>query len=177
MTRILFMSDTHLDVRRPHQVVRQRKIEFQDVFAQIIDYALENEVDLICHSGDLYDLKRPSPVEVQKTIEQLLKLKEKDIKFYVIRGNHDGSADLDDIFGGWSGEYIKTPQLSNVELIDPRYDEARKLDTVGYRDFSNEIRVYGVGYFRQETQEKLKQYIPLESVDSSRYNILLMHGF
>ena len=177
MVKILFVGDTHLDIEQPPAIARQRKKDFQNVFEQIINFAISNNVDLICHLGDLFDNPRPSPFEVGFVLRQLLRLAEKDINFYVIRGNHEGSADIEDLFRGWAGDYVKIPNLHTVQLIDPKFDESRHLTTIGYRDFSNSIRIYGMGYYRSEIIDVVKKYIPLTKIDSSKINILLMHCF
>nr|MDO8118416.1 metallophosphoesterase [Candidatus Sigynarchaeota archaeon] len=117
--RVLFTGDTHLDVSYPPVIARQRNKDFQNAFKQIIDGAIQNNVSLVCHAGDLFNNSSPAPVEVQFVMGQLARLGEKGIPFYCIRGNHEGAADLDNLFKGWAGEYVKGPAMNHVELIDP----------------------------------------------------------
>jgi len=176
-TTILFTSDTHVDVSNPAPIARLRKAEFTSVFKQIIDIAVERRVSAVCHAGDLFDTASPSPTQVMFVVGQLQRLGDHGIKFFYIRGNHEGAADLDNLPRGWAGEYVKMPAMAHVELVDPRFDEARGIKTPGYRDFTDTIRIYGVGYYRSDTLDVIKKYIKIEKIDQDKFNILLLHAY
>jgi DNA repair exonuclease SbcCD nuclease subunit len=177
MVRILFTGDTHLDVNYPATIARSRNNEFQDIFDQIIELAIKENVQIVCHLGDMFNNSAPAPVEVRLVIEKLARLGEHGIQFYCIRGNHEGSADLEGVFKGWAGEYVSAASMDHVHLIDPVFDKARHISTYGYRDLPGSIRIYGIGYFFNETGQKLKETVDIETLDQDKYNIVLLHAY
>ena len=59
------------------------------MFEKIIDRIIEEKVDFVIHSGDLFDNSRPSPMALLTFQKGLIKLKNANIPVYAIAGNHD----------------------------------------------------------------------------------------
>ena len=59
------------------------------MFDKIIDKIIEEKVDFVIHSGDLFESSRPSPMALLTFQKGLLKLKGAGIPMYAIAGNHD----------------------------------------------------------------------------------------
>ncbi|MGB9958777.1 metallophosphoesterase (plasmid) [Haloferax prahovense] len=91
MTKILHLSDTHLGNRQYGSDTRRD--DFTRSFEAAIDRALEENVDAVIHTGDLFHRRTPSLPIVTNCIEILRKLAEEDIPFYGIVGNHDRKMD------------------------------------------------------------------------------------
>jgi exonuclease SbcD len=89
--KLLICSDTHLGHK--NFKVDEREKDFESVFSQIIEYALNNEISAVVHAGDLFDAGRPSIRTIIFTIKELRRLKDKSIPFFTIAGNHDISVD------------------------------------------------------------------------------------
>ena len=176
VVKFLITGDIHLDVSFPIQIKRERVDDFNNIFKQIVEKAIANKVDAILHLGDLFDNYRPAPNIVNFVRTQLVKLKNAGIMFLTIFGNHDSAGDNDSLYNGISIDYIKLAEDNIVDLIDPRFDAARGIDTVGYRDIKN-VRIYGVGCYKQNTTKIINNYIIPENIDKSKYNILLLHIF
>jgi len=91
--RLLHVSDTHLGHAAYHKVdERGLNLREQDVlaaFTRVVDKALELRPDLVLHSGDLFDVVRPSNRCIAQGLEQLLRLSKADIPFVAIAGNHE----------------------------------------------------------------------------------------
>ena len=81
------LADTHLGYRQFGLAEREK--DFYEVFERIIDKIIEEEVDFVIHSGDLFDNSRPSPISLLTFQKGLLKLKNANIPVYAIAGNHD----------------------------------------------------------------------------------------
>ncbi|MDR0901106.1 MAG: DNA repair exonuclease [Methanobrevibacter sp.] len=81
------LADTHLGYRQ--YGLLEREEDFCNVFEEIIDKIIEERVDFIIHSGDLFETAKPSPNALLVFQEQLMKIKKADIPFYAIAGNHD----------------------------------------------------------------------------------------
>jgi DNA repair exonuclease SbcCD nuclease subunit len=91
MTKILHLSDTHLGNRQYGSDTRRD--DFTHAFEAAIDRALEENVDAVIHTGDLFHRRTPSLPIVTDCIETLRKLADEDIPFYGIVGNHDRKMD------------------------------------------------------------------------------------
>jgi DNA repair exonuclease SbcCD nuclease subunit len=91
MTTLLHVSDTHLGKRQYGSDVR--KDDMAAAFDQAIDVAVDENVDAVIHTGDLFDSRTPSLPEVTRCIQTLRKLDEANIPFYGIVGNHDRKMD------------------------------------------------------------------------------------
>jgi len=81
------LADTHLGYRQYGLVEREN--DFYDVFNDIVDKIIEEKVDFVIHSGDLFEMAKPSPNALLVFQEGLMKIKEAGIPFYAIAGNHD----------------------------------------------------------------------------------------
>ena len=67
----------------------EREKDFYEVFDKVIDKIIEENVDFVIHSGDLFETARPSPMALLTFQKGLLKLKGAGIPMYAIAGNHD----------------------------------------------------------------------------------------
>lgn len=115
MTEILHLSDTHLGNRQYASDTRRE--DFTRAFEKAINYALENKVDAVIHTGDLFHRRTPSLPIVTDCINVLRNLEDKNIPFYGIVGNHDRKMDrqwLDLIRETGTAERLdRTPTMVN----------------------------------------------------------------
>ena len=81
------LADTHLGYRQFGLIEREK--DFYEVFEKVIDKIIEENVDFVIHSGDLFETARPSPIALLTFQKGLLKLKGAGIPMYAIAGNHD----------------------------------------------------------------------------------------
>lgn len=81
------LSDTHLGYRQ--YGLNEREKDFYEVFEKIIDKIIEENVDFVIHSGDLFETAKPSPNALLAVQKGLLKLKGAGIAMYAVAGNHD----------------------------------------------------------------------------------------
>lgn len=87
MTVIIHTSDTHLGYHQYH--LSQRAADFRAAFKQVIDAAIERDVDAVVHAGDFFHDSNPAVDPILNGIAQLRRLKQADIPFLTIVGNHD----------------------------------------------------------------------------------------
>ncbi|MEM0106356.1 MAG: DNA repair exonuclease, partial [Zestosphaera sp.] len=85
---LLHVADTHLGSSRPSGL-RERELDFYDVFDEVIEIAIKEGVDAVLHCGDLFDEPRPSPQAYSYAVKSLKKLRDSGIDFLVIAGQHD----------------------------------------------------------------------------------------
>ena len=87
MPRFMHFSDTHLGNRE--YMMDLREDDFYEAFNEAVDIALEERVDFIIHSGDLFDTWGPSNRALSELKDSVLRLKEKGIRTYMVMGDHD----------------------------------------------------------------------------------------
>ena|GEM_PF-892573 len=81
------LSDSHLGYRQYGLVERERDI--YSCFEEAIDRAIEEHVDIVVHSGDLFHSPSPPPQAYRSAIRSLKKLKRRGIPFVYVMGQHD----------------------------------------------------------------------------------------
>ncbi|WP_407376258.1 exonuclease SbcCD subunit D [Methanobrevibacter sp.] len=81
------LADTHLGYRQFGLIEREK--DFYEVFGKVIDKIIEENVDFVIHSGDLFESTKPSPMALLEFQKGLLKLKGAGIPMYAIAGSHD----------------------------------------------------------------------------------------
>jgi DNA repair exonuclease SbcCD nuclease subunit len=118
MTKLLHVSDTHLGNRQYGSDIRRG--DFTHAFEAAIDRALEENVDAVIHTGDLFHRRTPSLPIVKDCIDILRKLADAEIPFYGIVGNHDRKMDqqwLDLIHETGTAERLdQTPTMVNGDV-------------------------------------------------------------
>ncbi len=170
--RFAHLGDTHLGRAYP---TAQRISSFNQAFKLVIDNVLREELDFVIHTGDFFDKYNPWPSVVKFATKQLFRLQEKNIPVFIVRGNHDGAFDIQGLRRGSSIELTNHPLAENIHFIDPLFDRATNIKTVGYRDF-NDFRIHGLGYYSTETSKYLENYVK-PNLSEEAVNILLLHSF
>ncbi|MFC1962524.1 exonuclease SbcCD subunit D, partial [Chloroflexota bacterium] len=92
--KILHFSDLHLGVEThgtldPETGFSTRLLDFLKALDQVVDYALENRVDLVLFCGDAYKGREPSQTHQREFAKRLHRLTESDIPVFLLAGNHD----------------------------------------------------------------------------------------
>ena len=91
MLNVLHVSDTHLGYRQYHS--EQRRKDFSDAFDESIGIAIEENVDAVLHTGDLFHSKNPNLKTRIEAIRIIKKLENENIPFLAIVGNHERKRD------------------------------------------------------------------------------------
>jgi len=92
--KILHFADLHLGVESygridPTTGLSSRLLDFLAVFDQLVDFALENEVDLVLFCGDAYKSREPSQTHQREFAKRIKRLAEGGIPVFLLTGNHD----------------------------------------------------------------------------------------
>ncbi|WP_323675141.1 DNA double-strand break repair protein Mre11 [Halorubellus sp. PRR65] len=91
MTRVIHTGDTHVGYRQYHSPERQR--DFLAAFEGVVADAVDGDVDAVVHAGDLFHDRRPGLRDLQGTVAALRDLRDADIPFLAVVGNHEGKRD------------------------------------------------------------------------------------
>ena len=101
LIRVLFLSDTHLGFDlplRPRIARRRRGPEFYAAFDRALEPALNGEVDLVIHGGDLFFRSRIRQAPVKAALERIEAVAARGIPFLIVPGNHERGALPDPLF-------------------------------------------------------------------------------
>ncbi|WP_424008715.1 metallophosphoesterase family protein [Haloferax denitrificans] len=151
-TRLLHVSDTHLGNRQYGSDVRRD--DFAEAFEQAIEYALDEDVDAVIHTGDLFDSRDPSLPDLNRCIDILERLREADIPFYGIVGNHERKMD---------DQYL---DLINKTRTAERLDRNHRL-------VNGEVALYGIDAVTKPAWHA--EDFELETPPEDAFTILCMH--
>ncbi|ADX81436.1 DNA double-strand break repair protein Mre11 [Saccharolobus islandicus] len=156
MVQILHISDTHLGKRQYSLAEREKDI--YDVFSQLIDIAIKERVDAVIHSGDLFDVSNPTTNALVIAVKILKKLKDANIPFLSIPGDHDTPKR--------KGYIIPHNILTELDLIKIlNYDKPYII---------KEIEIYGIPHIPTVSKNVLVSTLSSLKPKSSR-SILLLH--
>jgi DNA repair exonuclease SbcCD nuclease subunit len=92
--RILLIADTHLGFDlpfRPRVQRRRRGPDFFDNYERALRPALEREVDLVIHGGDVFFRSRIPTALVEMAMNPLIRVAEGGVPVYIVPGNHERS--------------------------------------------------------------------------------------
>ncbi len=106
--KILHFADLHLGVESygrvdPATGISSRLLDFLNALDQVVDYALENRVDLVLFCGDAYKSREPSQTHQREFAKRINRLSTSGIPIFLLVGNHDlpnaiGKATTTEIF-------------------------------------------------------------------------------
>jgi DNA repair exonuclease SbcCD nuclease subunit len=90
--RILFVADTHLGFDLPTRARierRRRGHDFLANYASALRPALDGQVDLVVHGGDVFNRSRVATSVAWQAFDPLVRVAEKGIPVFVVPGNHE----------------------------------------------------------------------------------------
>ena len=144
--KIIHFSDLHIGYTRYSKGIDletgldNRIVDFLNTFDELVNYALQENVDLVIFAGDAYKDRNPSQTHQKEFAKRLLKLTKANIPVALIVGNHDmpgnkGRATALDIF--------PTMNLDNITVIDKL--QLYELNTKS----GNPIQILGMPWIRK----------------------------
>lgn len=182
--KIGIIGDAHLGdalkMGRPHPTLRvnTRLLDFVNTMKSTIDDMVEDDVETLVFTGDVFEHRRPTIVE-QKLFSRVLRYAlGKGIKqIYVVVGNHDQQR----LGQATTLSYIKELQLPEIKICDEiemvtlendMGDPRANLIFMPYRD----RKWYGVDSF-SEAIDKIRSELTylLRSIDNNRPVVLVGH--
>lgn len=174
--RFLHLSDLHIGKR----VNEFSMLEDQDyILTKIINIIDEQNPDGIIIAGDVYDKSVPSAEAVELFDDFLVRLSKRDMKVFVISGNHDSAERI--AFGG------RLMDKSGI-YMSPVYNG--KIEPVTLSDEFGDINVYMLPFIKPSNVRRfypeceiatytdaVKAAVDSMKIDTSKRNILITHQF
>ena len=162
MFRFLHTADIHLDSPlkglEAHEDAPVEEIRgaTRRAFENLVEMAIEEEIDFILIAGDLYDGDWKDYNTGLFFVHQMGRLHKAGIKVFIVSGNHDAA----------SRTTRTMPLPGNVTLFSPRNPQFTKLDDIG-------VMIHGRSYSSRAVTENLASSYPQH--DSNFFNIGLLH--
>ena len=174
--KLLHLSDLHLGKR----VNEFSMLEDQEyILTKIINIIDEQTLDGVIIAGDVYDKSVPSAEAVELFDDFLVRLSKRDLKVFVISGNHDSAERI--AFGG------RLMDKSGI-YMSPVYDG--KVEPITLTDDFGEVNIYMLPFvkpahvrrFYPENEiasytDAIKTVIDDMDIDKAKRNILITHQF
>jgi DNA repair protein SbcD/Mre11 len=159
--RFVHLSDSHLGYRQ--YGLKQRLTDWSRATEEIVTYAIKNKVDFVLHSGDLFNSNLVDHTTLIHAIKILSPLKQAQIPFFVIDGNHDRR----------KGSQSDTANnvLQYLELVDYLGPDGDNLDAA-IRQI-DETNIIGLGYYGIYLRSKIENFFN-QMPDAP--NIILLHA-
>jgi exonuclease SbcD len=118
--KILHFADLHLGVETygridPTTGLSSRLLDFLNALDQVVDFAIDNKVDLVLFCGDAYRSREPTQTHQREFARRINRLSTSGIPIFLLVGNHDlpnaiGRATTTEIFDTLA---IKNVHVSN----------------------------------------------------------------
>jgi exonuclease SbcD len=125
--KIIHFADLHLGVESygridPESGLSSRLLDFLAAYDQLVDYALENRVDLVLFCGDAYKSRDPSQTQQREFAKRIKRLSESGIPVFLLIGNHDlhnaiGRATTTEIFNTLAVENVYVANRPDIHRI------------------------------------------------------------
>jgi exonuclease SbcD len=127
--KILHFADLHLGVETygrldPATGLSSRLLDFLNALDQVVDYALENRVDLVLFCGDAYRSREPTQTQQREFAKRINRLSTSGIPIFLLVGNHDlpnaiGRATTTEIFDTLAVKNVYVSNRPEVYRIPP----------------------------------------------------------
>ena len=128
--RLVHFADLHLGVEtyghlNPQTGLNTRFEDFLSSLDEVVDYALENKVDLVLFCGDAYKSREPSQTQQREFAKRISRLSRNNIPIFLLTGNHDlpnaiGKATTIEIFNTLEVKNVYVANRPDIHLIQTK---------------------------------------------------------
>ncbi|QQY78885.1 DNA repair exonuclease SbcCD nuclease subunit [Keratinibaculum paraultunense] len=162
MIKFIHTGDIHLglqfrDDSFPTDIASNRRVELWNTFERIVDKAIDDKVDFLFITGDLYEEKYFTLGDIKRVRDILSQAK--DINIMIIAGNHDPINSI--------SLYKKIEWSENVNIFN-----TTGIEKIEFPE--KNTCIYGYSWDKTECKENILD--SFEGVEEGNINILLLHG-
>ena len=166
--KMVLTGDNHLNYynQRMGSRLRDRRSWIGRAWRQTVDYAIENEVDLYLHLGDLFDQISPQNPPRARVVEAFRELNEAGIQSFILVGNHEAPSSMRD---GTSPHSVVEEAGFATVFENTLSFEQKVIDING-----KSVSIAGMSYNRRHTpgQDPLDGIVIPAGAD---FNIAMLH--
>ncbi len=165
MVKFIHAADLHLDSpfksrsKMPSNIVNALMNSTFVAAKRMFDYAIENKVDFVILSGDVFDVDNRSLKSEIFLKEQFERLENHGIFTYMIHGNHDPVVDG-----------VKTSWPSTVKVFRENVETYQAMTQSG-----DNVFIHGFSYYQDESYESKLDHYPTNTRNDG-IHIGLLHG-
>ena len=167
--RILHFSDVHIGVESygytdPDTGLSSRLTDFLATFDEVVDFALDNQVDLVLFAGDAYKSRDPSQTHQREFAKRIARLSQADMPVFLLLGNHDlphiaSRATALDIFHTLAVPNVTIGDRLDTYLVDTRSGPLQVIALPWIRRSAflarEETRNFTIDQINQQLQERV----------------------
>ena len=192
MVTVLHFADLHLGVENygrldPVTGLHSRLLDFLRSFDELVDYALEQPVDLVLFAGDVYKTRDPNPTHQREFARRIHRLAAAGIPVFLLVGNHDlpskgGRANTVDIFATLEVPNVWVGRTLGTHLIPTRSGPVQVVAlpwiTRSYLLRRDEFKDCTLAEIEERTLQELEKLLQAEvaRLDPNVPTILAAHG-
>jgi exonuclease SbcD len=163
---LLHLADIHIGMENYGRLdsksgLNTRVVDFLRRLSQVIDLALEREVDVCIFAGDAYKNQRPNPTFQREFARRIKRLSDEGVPVVLLVGNHDmaaadRAASSLDIFGVFDVPGVIVADREEVHQIVCKRNQPLQVATVPYPQRS---RLLSREQFKNMTLDELDMEI------------------
>lgn len=158
MTKIIHCADLHLDSKMesnlPRKLANVRRREIRDTFARLVEFARNNDYQMIIIAGDMFDEERCCATTAELLIDIMRSASE--IDFLYLKGNHD-----------------RKDLLSIAKLSIDRLPDNLKLFSDNWTTYDyGDVAISGVEFTRSNFRTIYQEYTAVPG----KANVVVLHG-
>ncbi|MCS7245732.1 MAG: metallophosphoesterase [candidate division WOR-3 bacterium] len=166
--KILHFSDTHLG-RKRYNISGSQK-DYIRTFEEVINLVYDLNPDIVLHSGDVFDMRRPDNITLSIVYKKFVELS-KNFKILIVPGNHDfytsiGISSLEPL--NYFSENIKVFEYKHIFKED-----GFNIDNVKFS--YNGINFYCIPHFSDRRLLRELVFRINDSLNTNEINFIALH--
>lgn len=166
MHKFAHMSDCHIGAWRDEKL---RDLNLK-AFEKAVDLCIEEKVDFILISGDLFDTNIPDLYQVKRAVEKLRLAKEKGINVYLIYGSHDYNPNTISMI-----DVLESADL--FEKVSKGEFKGDKLELQFVEDVKTGAKMTGLSGRKIGLEKEYFEALDVESLEQEKgFKIFLFHS-
>jgi DNA repair protein SbcD/Mre11 len=189
--KIIHFADLHLGVENyghidPATGLSSRLNDFLAVLDELVEYALENKVDLVLFCGDAYKSREPTQTQQREFARRISRLATAGIPILLLTGNHDlpnaiGRATATEIFATLAIKNVYVANKPEIYKIPTASGDIQIVAIPWLRRSallaSEDTKNFNIEQLKQKMQEAITQIISdkAAALDASPPAILVAH--
>lgn len=166
--KILHFSDTHLGKKRYN--ISNSQLDYIRSFEEVVSLIYDLNPDIIIHSGDVFDTKRPDNITLSIVYKKIIELSRK-FKILIVPGNHDFYTNI-----GISSLEPLNYFSENIRVFEYRHvfkEEGFNIDGVKFS--YDGINFYCIPYFSERKLLRELIFHINDSLNTSEINFIILH--
>ncbi|MDD5604891.1 MAG: exonuclease SbcCD subunit D [Dehalococcoidales bacterium] len=170
--KLIHFADLHLGVETygrvdPETGFSSRMMDVLSALDSLVDFAIENGVDLVLFCGDAYKDRSPNPTQQREFAKRIKRLSEAKITTFILTGNHDLPNALN---RATATEIFDTLEVDNVHVVSkPGLD---RIETTG-----GPVQILSLPWLRRSNLMKMEKVKNLDMASLfQKMELLLTHA-